>query len=401
MPRILVTPEHLSSVASRFNTAAEALFSLDGQLNSFLANLDMEVRQKSDIDAQVQNSRQRARALGEEAARLGEQLRRTADSFSVADNYGSQALAGLIIRPVDQFAGSIPVSGGGYILPTVLTLAAVPAAIVGVSAGVPGIAGQVEGWVRNLFSRFLPNPNPQSVSQRTGGFGELVTASKSSGTAAGSTSGFGALIEKSQQELPVSGQTQAEPVKMPVVTERSDGQWWADVPVKNQAELRYKGTPTEYGCVPTSASMVMDYWHSQDPSRMTADPQELLTTNENQGQFSPLGMTINQLNDDVTPLGYTSNTFTGSDLATLKAAVDQGPVIAVVHLNMRASGTAHAVVVTGISPSDNQVRINDPWTGKSQTYTWDQFERSWGSSFGKAKDGTTYSTHTFATILPN
>jgi uncharacterized protein YvpB len=63
-------------------------------------------------------------------------------------------------------------------------------------------------------------------------------------------------------------------------------------------------------------------------------------------------------------------------------AVSDGPVMKIVKLGMVKVGTNHAVVITGIS-DENEVRINDPWTGESKTYSREQFSHSWGANFGK------------------
>jgi len=39
--------------------------------------------------------------------------------------------------------------------------------------------------------------------------------------------------------------------------------------------------------------------------------------------------------------------------------------------------------------------INDPWTGKSHIYSWDQFSQSWGADYGKG-----VSRNNFTTIRP-
>ena len=158
--------------------------------------------------------------------------------------------------------------------------------------------------------------------------------------------------------------------------------WWHPVPEYSQRDLTAKGADTQYGCVPSSTSMVLDYWHQQDPANPTMSAQELLDTNTSQGEFDKFGMSSSNIHEEVSNLGYTAQDYTNSNLDELKSAVADGPVIAVVKLGVKTDGTNHAVVVTGIS-EHNEVRINDPWTGKSQTYSWDQFSKSWGTNFGK------------------
>lgn len=176
-----------------------------------------------------------------------------------------------------------------------------------------------------------------------------------------------------------------------LVTKQQKADWWRPVPEYSQHDLTYKGANTEYGCVPTSTSMILDYWHQQNQENLTVPAQDLLNINVDQGEFNKYGMSSSNIHNEVGNLGYDAQDYTNSDLNELKTAVADGPVIAVVKLGMKADGTNHAVVVTGIS-NQNEVRVNDPWTGKSQTYSWDQFSKSWGSYFGKDAPKNSFTT---------
>lgn len=170
--------------------------------------------------------------------------------------------------------------------------------------------------------------------------------------------------------------------------------YWHNVPEYSQRDLIYKGTNTEYGCVPSSASMVLDFWNQKDASFPTVSAQELLDINTEQGEFNRYGMSSSNLHDELQKIGYTAQDHANSNLDELKTAVAEGPVIAIVKLNMKIDGYNHSVVVTGIS-DNNEVRVNDPWTGKSETYTWDQFSLSWGANFG-----TNAPKNSFTSIKP-
>jgi len=167
--------------------------------------------------------------------------------------------------------------------------------------------------------------------------------------------------------------------------------WWHSVPEYSQRDLTYNGANTQYGCVPSSTSMVLDYWHQKDASYSTMTAQELLDVNTVQGEFDKYGMSPTNMHDELDKLGYTAQDHTNSNLDELKGAVTDGPVIAVVKLGMKTEGTNHVVVVTGLSDR-NEVRVNDPWTGKSQTYSWEQFSKSWGANFGKDSPKNIFTT---------
>lgn len=188
-------------------------------------------------------------------------------------------------------------------------------------------------------------------------------------------------LEEEATEQAADGQKPTV-VRSKVETAEFEARWWHDVPVTSQQGLQYNETNTQYGCAPTAVSMVLDYWHSQDPANPTMSAQALLDANVVQGTFKGKGMSITNIHDEVTNLGYERvEDFANADLDILRQHVEQGPVVAAVKLGMGTDGNNHSVVVTGIS-EDNQVRINDPWKGESKTYSWDEFSRSWGADFG-------------------
>jgi len=164
--------------------------------------------------------------------------------------------------------------------------------------------------------------------------------------------------------------------------------WWNDVPFISQRGLNY-GTArtTNWACVPAATAMVLEYWHGQDPANEVLSAQELLDINVRQGEFTEgAGMSPTRIHDEVgigeDGLGYTFvEDKMGASFEELQNAVIQGPVIVTVKLNMRETGVNHVVVVTGISPNGQQVRVNDPWAG-THTCTREEFTRSWGTNFG-------------------
>jgi len=183
------------------------------------------------------------------------------------------------------------------------------------------------------------------------------------------------VVEWEQKKEPV------EERKMPFASaqvEFTERSWWHDVPTVSQQDLTYKGRETDYGCAPAAVSMVTEYWHQQDPSNKTSSAQELLDKNVEQGIFEGSGMSVTYLHDELAALGYEAKDYSNANLETLKQEVAKGPVVAAVKLNMRTDGTNHSVVVTGIS-ENNEVRVNDPWTGESRMYSWETFNASWGT----------------------
>jgi predicted double-glycine peptidase len=180
-------------------------------------------------------------------------------------------------------------------------------------------------------------------------------------------------------------------------------QWWLDVTTQDQRNqgLNINGQTTEFGCTPTSTSMILDYWHNKDSANQTLSAQAIIDKHAEKAEFNEnSGMSATNIVDDVKDLGYAnSNPYTDSTPEKLKEAVLKGPVIAIVKLNLKSTGLNHAIVVTGIS-TDDQVRINDPWTGESSTISWDDFSKSWGAEFGTDKNGNKYPTNSYVEIRP-
>jgi predicted double-glycine peptidase len=198
-----------------------------------------------------------------------------------------------------------------------------------------------------------------------------------------------------EQDVPAEKQERIEKTTIQSQVEKKPITWWHDVPAISQQDLTYNGRETDYGCAPTAVSMVTEYWHAQDSSNETRSAQELLDANVEQGVFKGTGMSITNIHDELSALGYETKDYADADLETLKREVAKGPVVAVVKLGMGTEGTPHSVVVTGIS-ENNEVRVNDPWDGESRTYRWETFSRSWSAKFGDVS-----SRNHFAVIRPS
>lgn len=167
-----------------------------------------------------------------------------------------------------------------------------------------------------------------------------------------------------------------------------------EVPVKSQRDLVYNDQPSEYGCVPTSVSMITDYWHSKDANHPTKSAQEFLDLNAMQKKFATKGMNPSDIHDELSQIGYVAEDHINTNFDQLRDAVKESPVFAIVKLNLKEAGANHAVVVTNISEKGD-VAINDPWTGQAHTYTQQQFAKSWGANFGKEAP-----TNSYVTIRP-
>jgi len=140
-----------------------------------------------------------------------------------------------------------------------------------------------------------------------------------------------------------------------------------------------KQTARSYECAPTAASMVLGYWYKRDPKNKTLAPQELV--DKLGRRFSPSsGINADELVAGLKEmkLGYrTIERQALLDKNALQTELNNGPVLAQVHLNWGTNTNAHMVTVTGMSENGQTVYVNDPWIGKASEISWPTFERSW------------------------
>ncbi len=322
--------------------------------------------------AEFEQTTQAIYASLESANALSQRLQREADEWeTVAASYGlGGSLGAAWLMPI------VASGGGGTLFPLDPAIwMSLPSAFLGFVAGLD--TSKLPAWLLP----FLPSlPQPPIVSP--------VPEEPP------------ALPEGIAPPAPSEATPSATPIPIPETYAPYE------VPVRDQHGLKYNGGDTLFGCVPTSASMILDYWHKRDPSNPTHSAQDLLDMNARQGEFTGKwvkgtwkeGMRIDQLGNDIGE-HYVVELKPASDRAGLGRALENGPVMAMVHLKMNTTGEPHAVVVTGVAP-DGTVSINDPWTGKSHTYSWDAFDASWGASFGKNEQHVPFATRNFTTIVP-
>ncbi len=165
-----------------------------------------------------------------------------------------------------------------------------------------------------------------------------------------------------------------------------------NVPAKSQGSL--------YGnaaCSQTSVSMVLDYYSAQNVQNKTVSPQDLISMMDKGDGTYGKGMSLSNLTDELNDLGYKNITQqVGAQYSDLRSAVKDGPVIVTSGVKIIGPGTVaasstvraldgpgntiHAMVVTGVG--DDQVNVNDPWSGQQIQLPRATFEKMWsrGSS---------------------
>ena len=92
MTRILVDPDQLRSLSTRFEQVSQDLRAVAGRANASWSNLDLIVRQKAAIGGQVSEAVNRGHALAREAMVKANYLLTKAQAFEDADGQGAASL---------------------------------------------------------------------------------------------------------------------------------------------------------------------------------------------------------------------------------------------------------------------------------------------------------------------
>lgn len=294
---------------------------------------------------------------------LADRLQREVQEWEEVDRHGASSLRGSGAFSIQQ-AYAAPLTGGmgdsafynRYFLP-LFTAVSVAPLVQGMSA-----------WVNGFLDKFFPmpvivSPLPDHPS--------LV-------------SGFGKLLQETPQATPSAqsappAATPSQPVPLPSSSNGYD--IYYDIPPKSQGAL--------YGsaaCLPTSMSMVLDHYHSQDPANTNVSPNDLIgMLDQGDGTFGR-GITLDRMNDDLAELGYESKV-SSSDMDGLSNALQDGPVIVNSKVGLVSSpvrditpngSTNHAIVVKAINA--DSVMVNDPWSGAEKIFPRETFEKMWAGS---------------------
>jgi hypothetical protein len=147
------------------------------------------------------------------------------------------------------------------------------------------------------------------------------------------------------------------------------------VPLENQLSIKYKGAVGSHACIPTSISMITEYYHSVDASNKGLSPLDLIQMQEPDAESYSMrtGSNANWFFDDLNEAGYTiSYNQNKNTISSLQEQLTGGPVLALIK---QSSGENHAVIVTGAQ--NGYVSIADPWQGVNRTYTEQQFVKMW------------------------
>ena len=383
--RILVQPERLRQAAQELRRAQESWQGQAARLRQVFSNLDWETRQRLEVEGQVQQAVALAESL---AARAGEKaafLEAAAARFEQADSQGAQGLGRveyIILHPewfipwdfswtdlrsVLPLTRLVPLAGGGTV-----TGLGLFASLTWLGSAVKGLAEQIWAWLQGRPEKFLsPVPEDEPAIPK-GRLAQTILSGLEK-----------ARREQEQKQATSSGRV-IQSIEVDTPKERTQPP--PDFSIYHPITPQSQGD--EYGraaCFPTSVSMVLDYYHSRNPSNRFASRDDLIAMLDPGDGTKGKGVGLDRLNDDLSELGYTAITRSGS-MDDLRNFLREGPVIVnlkVDLIGLPGSGDIrlghtydHSVVVKGIS--DNAVLINEPWSGKEKVIDRATFEQMWG-----------------------
>lgn len=283
---------------------------------------------------------------------LADRLEREVTEWEQTDQRGAAAFRGSSSVAAFYARVGLPFTGGSSDIPF-LEQSILP--MFTAISTMPFLTG-LPAWLNSLLDKFFPPPTIVSpISEGT--FPETPAV----------TSPFGKLLEEEQHASP-SAQA-ASPVPAYEVS--------YTIPPLSQGAL--------YGsaaCLPTTMSMALNYYHSQNPANATASPSVLIGMLDQDDGTLGKGIGLDKLNDDLSELGYTS-TVSASNMENLESALQSGPVIVNSQVGLTSNprnitpvgSTNHAILVKAINAES--VVVNDPWSGTEKTLPRTTFEQIW------------------------
>jgi len=302
---------------------------------------------------------------------LADRLEREITEWEQTDQRGAAAFRGSS-GGAAFFLGYLPPAGGlgngtflnRPILPVFTALSVMP-----FLSGLPA-------WLNSLLDRFFPPPTiispiVEEPVVQPGALKRLIDEKLPPAQPPQATPP--ALSQGDASRSGVEGSAQVTP---PSPASGYDAYY--DIPPKAQGTL--------YGsaaCLPTSMSMVLDYYHSKNSANAAASPSDLVGMLDQGDGTSGSGIGLDKLNDDLGELGYNSAVRAGN-MDELGQALKDGPVIvnsqvglvSVPARDITPNGPSnHSILVKGISAES--VVVNDPWSGTEKVLPRATFEQMW------------------------
>lgn len=365
MTTIFVRPVELRQISDQLRASAKkvgtALQAIDNDIASVKG--DKFLGQRADaLQAHYASKREALLKAREIVARFAEDLQMAATVFEKADQSGSATLPD---------SGGIWGGGGFPSLPS-LRLDTLRPHILPYLVVPRDLILSIPNWLQSKLDGIF---RPAEIVSPLGNEMVHSTAEGDAGRAA-SAPPEQAVVVDSQATTPEIAASTKSAVDVSF-----------KIPVKAQGSL--------YGsaaCSPTSVSMVLDYYSAQNAHNKTVSPEDLIGMMDKGDGTYGKGMSLSNLTDELNELGYKNITQqVGAQYADLRSAVKDGPIIVTSGVKIVGPGTVdasttvrtldgpgntiHAMVVTGVG--DDQVNINDPWSGQQMQLSRNTFEKMW------------------------
>jgi hypothetical protein len=361
--RIRIDPSHVVAIGRRLVSEAEQIAAIGRRLSGVVNGLDWESRTRIGMEDDFALARSRAEVLGRQLTGHGERLIHIAELFEQADSESAQGLDAI------PWAGLTPAAGGGISGtagrdPLQRTLAEV--AFLGAFLGTAG-ALRVADW--RAFGECLRNwlrGRGWRTDQQIRAEAERERQQS-------------AEEERRRQEEARRRQEQQDARRREAERRREEAARAAQQPAVRYDVPPLRQKEGSYECAPTAASMLLHYYNQQNSNCRALSGQELIRELGDRFDANN-GIAADELVEGLREMGLGYQTIewqAGLNQEQLRAQLQQGPLMAQVHLNMASSGYPHMVVVTGMSDDAGRVFVNDPWTGGQSEMPWSVFERSW------------------------
>jgi uncharacterized protein YukE len=301
-------------------------------------------------------------------ALLAERLQREIQEWETTDARGAAAFRSARLGGLwPGVWGSLPSSAGSGYMP-LLFGALLP---LTTALSVAPLLGGLPAWLSGLLERFFPPP--------------AIISPLPDEPAAPEPGALHRLINEKLSAPPAEATPSAQPAAQenpPAVAPGAGYDLYHQVPVKSQGAL--------YGsaaCAPTSVSMVLDYYHAQNPDLPAVAPETLISMLDSGDGTPGSGVRLDLMTDDLGEIGYTNVTVRmDGNYDDLSSALKDGPVIVTSGVKLiggqardiqQAGSTVHAMVVKGLNA--DSVLVNDPWSGAEKVFSRETFSQMWAN----------------------
>lgn len=380
MTTLHLLPDSARTTARSINNSSATLAAHLQELNSAARRLDpaWQGGGKDTFSSEMDSLLRLLNGRQEELALLAARLEREIAEWEETDQRGAsgwqsgQWTAAWLRSQLPSAAGGSGFGGPG--------LAAILPLMTAVSIG--SFFAGIPAWLKGILDQLFPpapilSPIPEGPpAPQPGALHRLINEKLPS--------------QPAPPESPApAASASAQPVEtVPAIQPESKFDILHDVPAQSQGSL--------YGsaaCAPTSASMVLDYFHGKDSNNQTIATDKLISMMDKGDGTPGQGVSLSNLNDELSDLGYHNiTTQVNASLDDLKSQLQSGPVIVTAGVKIVGPGSVtsdvpravtgpgsvmHAMVVKGVG-SDG-VLVNDPWSGSEMQIPTDTFNQMWSN----------------------